>query len=53
MKKGLKTEKNRQGLTGKQVMEFDGDHMRFIETDEDIKQAKKQVEEDENPFMEF
>ena len=52
-KKGLKTEKNRQGLTGKQVLEFDGDHMRFIETDEDIKQAKKQVEEDENPFMEF
>jgi replicative DNA helicase len=52
-KKGLKTEKNRQGLTGKNVYDFDGDHMKFIETDEDVRQAKKQVEEEENPFMEY
>ena len=33
-KKGCKVEKNRQGQTGKQVLKFDGDLMRFTEVEE-------------------
>lgn len=38
-KKGCKVEKNRQGTKGKIVMEFDGNQMQFVETDETIKEA--------------
>lgn len=36
-RKGLKVDKNRQGLTGKIVYRFEGGEMKFIETDEDVK----------------
>lgn len=51
-KKGCKVAKNRQGITGKVVLEFDGDHMRFKESKEDIKQAQEWVtqKDDECPF---
>lgn len=29
--KGVKIEKNRQGMTMREAMEFDGDHMKFVE----------------------
>lgn len=50
-KKGIKIDKNRQGETGKQVLGFNGDQMRFEETEETIKQAAewKQAEE-KTPF---
>ena len=31
-KKGCKVEKARQGMTGKVALEFDGEHMRFKES---------------------
>ena len=40
-KKGLKVEKNRQGILSTEVLRFDGDNMQFIETDESIKEAAK------------
>lgn len=36
-KKGCKVEKNRQGTSGKVAMNFNGDLMRFEETDRDLK----------------
>lgn len=50
-KKGLKTEKNRQGLTGKDVYEFDGDHMRFKEVDFEYN-VKQDVFVEKPPWME-
>lgn len=52
-KKGCKVEKNRQGITGKIVLEFDGDHMRFKESKEDIKHAQEWAtqKDDECPFQ--
>lgn len=38
-RKGLKVDKNRQGECGKIVYCFDGNEMRFVETDEDVKQS--------------
>lgn len=38
-KKGCKVEKNRQGTTGKVAMNFNGDLMKFEETDRDIKSS--------------
>ena len=51
-KKGCKVEKNRQGKLGKVVMDFNGDLMKFIETDETIKQASgwKKADEESTPF---
>ena len=50
-KKGCKVEKNRQGQNGKVVMKFNGDYMRFEETDEDVQSAKEWKSADsDNPF---
>ena len=40
-KKGCKVEKQRQGKTGKIVLEFNGDLMRFEETGESVKDAQE------------
>ncbi len=50
-KKGCKVEKNRQGNTGKVVMRFNGDLMKFEETNETVKEASEWKSiNDENPF---
>ena len=50
-KKGCKVEKNRQGNTGKVVMCFNGDLMRFEETNETVKEASEWKSiNDDNPF---
>ena len=51
-KKGCKIEKNRQGVVGKVVLEFDGSHMRFTELKESIKEAQEwaQQKDDDCPF---
>ena len=50
-KKGCKIEKNRQGQNGKVVMRFNGDYMRFEETEEDVQTAKEWKSADsDNPF---
>lgn len=38
-KKGIKVEKNRQGIPGKSVLVFDGEHMRFSSSKESIGEA--------------
>ena len=48
-RKGCKIEKNRQGECGKIVMKFNGDTMRFEETNEDVKEASEWKSID-NPF---
>ena len=48
-KKGLKVEKNRQGILSTEVLRFDGDNMQFIETDESIKEAAKGFRKAEEP----
>lgn len=50
-KKGCKVEKNRQGNTGKVVMRFNGDLMKFEETNENVEEASgwKSINDD-NPF---
>lgn len=51
-KKGCKLEKNRQGITGKVAMQFNGDLMRFEETNETIKESKKwESDNNDNPFL--
>lgn len=50
-KKGCKVEKNRQGESGKVVLKFDGNLMRFTETDETVKEASEWKSlDDDNPF---
>lgn len=49
-KKGCKIEKNRQGECGKIVMKFNGDTMRFEETEENVKEAKEWKKVEDNPF---
>ena len=50
-KKGCKVEKNRQGQNGKVVMRFNGDYMRFEETEEDVQSAKEwKSTGSDNPF---
>ena len=50
-KKGCKVEKNRQGNTGKVVMRFNGDLMKFEETNETVKEGSKWKSiNDDNPF---
>ena len=46
-KKGCKVEKQRQGRTGKIVMNFDGDLMRFEESDESVAEAQEWADKDE------
>ena len=48
-RKGCKVEKNRQGKLGRVVLNFNGDLMRFEETDEDFKDIKKHKK---SPFKE-
>lgn len=49
-KKGCKVEKNRQGSVGKVVLNFNGDLMKFEETQEDIKSASEWKTASDNPF---
>ena len=50
-KKGCKVEKNRQGESGKVVLRFDGNLMRFTETNETVKEASEWKSlDDDNPF---
>ena len=51
-KKGCKVEKQRQGQTGSIVLNFNGDLMRFEETEESIKEAKEWAKsaDDDCPF---
>ena len=50
-KKGCKIEKNRQGKLGKQVLDFDGDLMKFSESNESIQTAREWKRFDNNnPF---
>lgn len=51
-KKGCKIEKQRQGQTGKVVMNFNGDLMRFEETGESVKEAQEwaKSKDDDCPF---
>ncbi len=41
-KKGLKVEKNRQGVLGKETLVFDGAHMTFTETNENPRDVQNQ-----------
>ncbi|MCI1958612.1 MAG: AAA family ATPase [Clostridia bacterium] len=53
IKKGCKVEKQRQGQTGKMVMRFNGDLMRFEETNESVKEAQENTKNsraEESPF---
>lgn len=52
-KKGLKVEKQRQGDTGKIVLDFKGDLMRFEESDETVEHAREWAEkrDDDCPFQ--
>lgn len=52
IRKGCKVEKNRQGETGKVVMQFNGDMMKFEETNETVEEARewKQIKEEDCPF---
>ena len=51
-KKGCKVEKQRQGQTGKIVLNFNGDLMRFEETGESVKEAQEWAKsvDDDCPF---
>ncbi len=50
-KKGCKVEKQRQGECGKVVLNFNGNLMRFEETDENVKEvAQWKKSDDDNPF---
>ena len=50
-KKGCKVEKQRQGENGSVVLKFNGNLMKFEETNENIKEAKEwKSSKDDNPF---
>lgn len=49
-KKGCKIEKNRQGECGKIVLKFNGDLMKFQETNESVQDAKEWKKVEDNPF---
>lgn len=51
-RKGCKIEKQRQGKLGKEILRFDGDLMRFVESDETVKEAQEwaKVKDDDCPF---
>jgi replicative DNA helicase len=48
--KGLNIEKQRQGVLGGVVFQFDGDHMTFVETDKDLKKEMEWKTTHKNPF---
>ena len=48
-RKALKVEKNRQGVRCSFVLRFEGDNMRFIETDETVKDVSKGFHRAEEP----
>lgn len=48
--KGLNIEKQRQGVLGGVVFQFDGDHMTFVETDKDLKKEMEWKTSHKNPF---
>ena len=48
-RKALKVEKNRQGVRGSFVLRFEGDNMRFIETDETVNEVSKGFHKAEEP----
>ena len=50
IKKGLKIEKQRQGKTGKEVLEFDGGLMKFTETRESVKEVQSWKKTEKTPF---
>lgn len=45
--KGAKVEKNRQGITMKEAMEFDGDHMKFVEIDKPFDDVVAEIKKKE------
>lgn len=51
-RKGCKIEKQRQGRLGKEILRFDGDLMRFVESNESVKEAQEwgKVQDDDCPF---
>ena len=49
-RKGLKVDKNRQGELGRIVYRFDGNEMKFRETDEDIKDGGFRKAHTPTPF---
>lgn len=51
-RKGCKVEKQRQGKTGKIVLEFNGDLMQFVESEDSVKEAQEwaKVNDDDCPF---
>ena len=51
-RKGCKIEKQRQGKLGKEILRFDGDLMRFVESDGTVKEAQEwaKVKDDDCPF---
>ena len=52
-KKGCKIAKNRQGTTGSIVLKFDGAHMQFSETNEDMRAAKEGIWQNTNESTPF
>ena len=45
--KGAKVEKNRQGVTMREAMEFDGDHMKFVEVDKPFDDVVAEIKKKE------
>ena len=45
--KGVKIEKNRQGMTMREAMEFDGDHMKFVEIEKPLDDVVAEIKKKE------
>ena len=45
--KGVKIEKNRQGMTMREAMEFDGDHMKFVEIEKPFNDVVSEIKKKE------
>ena len=45
--KGAKIEKNRQGMTMREAMEFDGDHMKFVEIEKPFDDVVAEIKKKE------
>ena len=45
--KGVKIEKNRQGMTMREAMEFDGDHMKFVEIEKPFNDVVAEIKKKE------
>lgn len=48
--KGLKIEKQRQGIVLREVVQFDGDHMEFVERQESIEQIQNRIRQNKKGF---